>query len=48
MLKWMRLAMDARKRDIGRRLLIARNMKEERDGKLQEEENRKQTRNNEL
>lgn len=47
-LKWLRLAIDARKRDIGRRLLIARNMKEERDGKVQEEENRVATRNEEL
>ena len=47
-LKWLRLAIDSRKRDIGRRLLIARTMREERDAKVQEEETRVATRNEEL
>ena len=47
-LKWLRLAVEARKRDIGRRLLIAKTLKEERDAKVAEEETRKTTRNAEL
>ena len=47
-LKWIRLASDARKRDIGRRLVIAKTLREERDAKVTEEETRQATRATEL
>ena len=39
-LRWLRFAVDARKRDIGRRLLISRTLTDERNAKVQEEETR--------
>ena len=47
-LKWIRLAIAARKRDIGRRLLIAKTLKEERDAKVAQEEERNTNRETEL